>query len=121
MGLKDDVNRLRASLRGELESFELTDGTRFWFDEQEAYAELFLFGVGCLKAGRAEDRPEPPEIVRALAKAQDRRAAFDALAPTPFWPYEYDPFVESGELVHRSLVAGRDSDESACEDLSEPR
>ena len=64
--------------------------------------------------------PEPPEIVRALAKAKDRRAAFDALATAPFWPYEYEPFVRDGELVHRSLVAGRDVDDSTCVDLSEP-
>ena len=78
-------------------------------------------GTACPRAGRAAARPEPPEIVRAFTRAKNRRAAFDALAPSPFFPYEYEPFVESGELVHRSLVAGRDLDEAACEDLSEPR
>ena len=78
-------------------------------------------GTACLRAGRAAARPEPLELVRAFTRAKNRRAAFDALAPSPFFPYEYEPFVESGELVHRSLVAARDLDEAACEGLSEPR
>ncbi len=80
---------------------------------------MFLFGSDCMKAGRVVDRPEPPEIVRALVRAKDRRAAFDALEPIPFFPYQYEPFVERGELVHRSLIAGRDVNGEPCEDLSE--
>ena len=120
MGLRDQMSQLRASLRGQLSSFELADGTRYWFHEAEAFEELFLFGTACLRAGRAADRPEPPEIVRALAEAQDRRAAFDALGPLPFWPFEREAFVRDGLLIHRSLIAGRDVDGSACADLSEP-
>jgi hypothetical protein len=120
MGLRDELSRLRASLRGELESFELTDGNRFWFDPQAVGAELFLHGCACLRAGAPENRPEPPEILRALVRAKDRRAAFHALAPNPMFPYSYEAFVERGELVHRSMVAGRDVD-GACADMSEPR
>lgn len=121
MGLRNELHRLRSALRGQLSSFELEDGSRHWYDPEAACAELFLFGTACLRSGAPENRPEPPEMVRALVKAKDRRRALEALGPLPFWPYEYAPFVESGELVHRSLVAGRDLDESACEDLSEPR
>ncbi len=102
------MNRLRASLRGQLSSFELADGTRYWYDSQTAGAELFLHGTACLRAGAPANRPEPPEILLALVKARDRRAAFEALAPNPLFPYEYGPFVERGELVHRSMVVGRD-------------
>jgi hypothetical protein len=52
---------------------------------------LFLFGSDCMKAGRVVDRPEPPEIVRALVRAKDRRAAFDALEPIPFSPTSTSP------------------------------
>ncbi len=68
------------------------------------------------------DRPEPPEIVRAVAGAGDRRAALERVAPDPpmsFFAFERGPLVERGELVARSFVAGRDADDSAVEDLSE--
>ncbi len=120
MGLKGELQRLRAALRGSLSSFELAGGSKYWYSEEQAFEDLFMFGSECMKAGRVEDRPEPPEIVQALARAKDRRAAFESLEPIPFFPYEDEPFVERGELVHRSLVAGRDVDESTCADLSEP-
>jgi hypothetical protein len=121
MGLRDELRRVRASLRGELESFDLEGGAKRWYDPYAVGAELFLHGCACLRAGAPENRPEPPEILLALAKARDRRAAFAAVAPNPaLFPYEREAFVERGELVHRSLVAGRDADESAPSDLSEP-
>ena len=119
MGLKGELNRLRASLRGQLSSFELSDGSRFWYSEEQAFEDLFMFGSECMRAGRVEDRPDPPEIVRAFVKAKDRHAALDALEPIPFFPYEPEPFVERGLLVHRSLIAGRGLDGEPCEDLSE--
>ncbi len=119
MGIKGELHRLRAALRGALSSFELADGGRFWYDDTEAFKDLFLFGSACMRAGRVEDRPDPPEIVLALVKAKDRRAALDALEPIPFFPYEDEPFVERGELIHRSLIAGRGLDGEPCEDLSE--
>ena len=121
MGLRDELRRVRASLRGDFESFELVDGTRHWYDPEAVGAELFLHGCACLRAGAPENRPPPPEILRALVQAKDRRAAFAAVAPNPaMFPYERLALVERGDLVHRSLVAGRDADESAPSDLSEP-
>ena len=117
MGLKDELRRLRAALRGQLDSFELADGSRYWYDPEAVGAELFLFGCACLRAGAPEKRPPPPPIVLALVKARDRRAAFASLAPAPFWPYESESFFERGELVHRSMIAG-DVD-GATADLSE--
>jgi hypothetical protein len=119
MGLRDDLRRVRASLHGELDSFDLEGGRKHWYDPHAVGAELFLFGCACLRAGASENRPDPPEIVRALVKAKDRRAAFEALAPNPLFPYEYEALVERGELVHRSMISGRDVD-GTCADLSEP-
>ncbi len=114
------MHRLWASLRGQLSSFELADGSRYWYDDpQAACVELFLHAGACLRAGAPANRPPPPEIVRALARAKDRRAAFDALEPVPFFPYEYEAFIRDGLLVHRSLIAGRGLDGEPCEDLSE--
>jgi len=121
VGLRDELRRVRASLHDELASFDLADGSRFWYDPYAVGAELFVHGCACLRAGAPENRPPPPEILLALAEARDRRAAFAAVAPNPaLFPYEREAFVERGELVHRSLVAGRDADESAPSDLSEP-
>ncbi len=71
MGLRGRLNRLQTSLRGPLSSFELADGSRYWYDPDAAFPELFLFGVACLRAGPPHTRPEPPELVRALVKAKD--------------------------------------------------
>ena len=121
MGLRDELRRVRASLRGELESFDLEGGGTHWYDPHAVGAELFVHGCACLRAGAPENRPEPPEILLTLAKARNRRAAFAAVAPNPaLFPYEREAFVESGDLVHRSMIAGRVADESACADLSEP-
>ena len=121
MGLRDELRRVRASLHDELASFDLADGSRFWYDPYAVGAELFVHGCACLRAGAPENRPEPPEILRALVKAKDRRAAFTAVVPNPvLFPFGREALVERGELVHRSLVAGRDADESAPSDLSEP-
>ncbi len=108
--MRGRLRRLQAKLRGQFDYFELEGGGKHWYDPQAVGAELFLHGCACLRAGAPENRPEPPEIVRALARAKDRRAAFDALAPNPLWPYELEPFFERGELVHRSMIAGRDVD-----------
>jgi hypothetical protein len=118
--MRGRLRGLQAKLRGQLDYFELEGGGRHWYDPQAACAELFLHGCACLRAGAPENRPEPPEIVRALARAKDRRAALEAVAPSPLWPYEYEAFFERGELVHRSMVSGQGLDDSAWADLSEP-
>ena len=117
--MRGRLRRLQVAVRGALDYIELADGSRHWYDPAETAKELYLYSCDCARAGRVADRPEPPEIVRAVAGARDRRAALDALEPVPFWPYEDEPFFERGELVHRSLIAGRDVDEEPCEDLSE--
>jgi hypothetical protein len=74
MGLRDKMRRLENSLRGHLESFELEDGSRHYYDLQSG--EVFLHSMACL---RAQDEgkttfPEPPETVRAILRAKDRAA-----------------------------------------------
>ena len=72
--------------------------------------------MDCLRAQHdCEPFPEPPEtlkaIATAIARARDRRSALDQLyAGGSFGLFPYDPeaLVERGELVPRSLVAGRE-------------
>ena len=115
------MRRLEAAVRGTLDHIELADGSRYWYDPAETAKALYLYSCDCARAGRVADRPEPPEILHAVAGARDRRAALDRVAPDSplsFFVVEREPLVERGELVHRSFVAGRDADDSAVEDLS---
>jgi hypothetical protein len=122
VGLRDRIRRLERAARGSLGSFELETGKRYWYEPMEAGKALFLFGVDCGRADYVAERPEPPEIVEALVRAKDRRAAFETLygdAIALWFPYELAPFFENGELVHRSIVVGGDPNEPVP-DLSEP-
>jgi hypothetical protein len=101
-------------------SFILEDGSRYYFNPVSA--EIFLHSMDCLRAqGECEPFPEPPETVKAIARARDRSGALSELYPSGtfgVFPYEVEPLLERGELVPRSLVAGRELGEPT-EDLSE--
>ena len=116
--LRNLLRRLEKSAEGQADSFELADGTRFWYDPSEVFIEVFAHGSESLKADyRDEDRPEPPEILQALTKAKVRESAVWKLYPkgsSPFLVYDVDILVERGELVPRSMLAG-------CDDYWESR
>ena len=122
MGLRSWVKRLEHGARGSLESFVLVDGSRYYYDPQSG--ECFLHAMECMRAQHlgGEAFPEPPETIKALVRARDRAAALEQVAGGTFdvFPYEREALVERGELVPRSLVAGRGLGEpSEAEDLSE--
>jgi hypothetical protein len=114
------IKRLEVAARAGLESFVLEDGSRHYYDA--ARGGLFLHYLACMRAqGRGEITfPEPSETLRALVSARDRASALEQVAGGPFglFPYDEHVFVECGELVPRSLVAGRELGEP-IEDLSE--
>jgi hypothetical protein len=105
-------------MRGQLASFELADGSRFFYEPDAAQIELFLHGSKCLEADyRSEPRPEPPEVLQAVAKARDRRSAVERLYasdPVPFAAHDLEKLVERGELVPRSFLAGHSHEESVA-------
>ena len=116
------MQRLEKALRGKLGSFELREGGSYWFDPSNTYKELFLHASNSLRADyKGEPRPDPPEILRALARAKDRKAALEGLYPTGgsmlFSAYDLEALVERGELVPRPFAVGREVGERA-EDLS---
>ena len=117
MGLRAKMRPLEvlALARGKLESFELEEGSRHYFDRSSG--ERFLHNMACLRAqARGESTyPEPPETLWAILRAKDRRAAFEQVYhPGAFdiFPYDQEALVERGELVPRSMVAGRELGEA---------
>jgi hypothetical protein len=118
--LRGWIKRLERRARGDLPSFALTDGSRHYYNPESG--EYFLHACDCLRAhGDCEPFPAPPETIKALTRARNRAAALEAVCGGAFgqFPYERDALLERGELVPRSLVAGRELGEP-LPDLSEP-
>jgi hypothetical protein len=120
MGLRGWLKRLERDARGDLASFVLEDGSRYYFNP--ASGECFLHSMDCLGAqGEGKPFPEPPETLKAVARARDRRAAFHQLYPRgslSVFPYEVAALIERGELVSCSMVVGYELGEP-IPDLSE--
>jgi len=121
MGLRDKLRRLERDAREDLASFILEDGSRYYFNPVSG--DCFLHAMDCLRAqGDCAPFPEPPETLKAIAKARYRRAALSQLYPNGSFgvsPYEVEALIERGELVSRSMVVGRELGEP-LPDLSEP-
>ena len=122
MPLRNWIKRIEKAARGNLESFELLDRSRYYFDPLSG--ELFLHWCDCIRAGNPPDWPEPPEVVRKLCEAKDVRRALDEVVEGggAFSTFVYDTEVLINErrLEPRSLVAGREPHDQDVEDLSEP-
>ncbi len=125
---QDGIRRLleparpRLGLRGRLSSFELAGGSRHWFNPEYVHKGIFLYAAASMRADyKRQPRPEPPESLRVIAPARDRREAVETVFPgdgAVFSAYELKALVEYGELVPRSFVPGRELGEP-LEDLSE--
>ncbi len=110
MGLRAKVNRLQKAMRGKLDSFELADGGRFYFDPQDAFSITFVYFTDSMRSDwKREPRPEPPELLRAVADAKDRSEALHrVMGGSSFLPVDREALVERGQFVPRSLVAGEE-------------
>jgi hypothetical protein len=121
MALRSWLKRIEYAARGNLASFELLDGSRYYHNPQSS--ELFLHGTECLTVGNPDKWPEPPEAVRKVTEAKDPRAAPESIIGGGTWgtfPYDLEALVTEREIRPRSLVAGRDVYDQEGEDLSEP-
>jgi hypothetical protein len=72
------LERLRESLHGALESFELLDGTRYYYGRLATHKVMFVYALDA-QLGRAGDWHEPPEIYRKLLEARDPAAVLEKL------------------------------------------
>ena len=58
-------------------SFQLRDGSRFYYDAGEVHKEVFLRGMDFLKADSLEDQLEPQEVYRKLTEAKEPAAVLE--------------------------------------------
>jgi hypothetical protein len=102
------IKRLERASREELESFELLDGSRYYYDPTSA--ELFLHWTDCLRAGSAHNWPDPPEVVRKLTEARDVEQAMHKVCGEGWNCLVYDPgiLINERRLEPRGLVTRYD-------------
>jgi hypothetical protein len=67
MGLRDWIRRLERGAREDMDSFELRDGTHYYYDPDEISKALYIHAFNA-KGGRD---PEPPEIHTMACRAKD--------------------------------------------------
>ncbi len=99
--LRDALARLRREMRGELESFALADGSRYFYNPMEAHAAVFLHGVKCVTTDSPEDWPPPPEVYQKLTEARDPATVLERLtsAEAVEFPYDREALVSERRLV----------------------
>jgi hypothetical protein len=104
--LRTLLKNLKRDARGELESFVLEDGSRYYYDRLETYRELFLHAYD-LQLGMGDKWPEPPEIYLKICQAKDPAAVLERLRPensqgafvNPAELYDTDVLVYERRLV----------------------
>ena len=110
MGLRRTVKRLEKIVGGNRESFELHDGTRFFFDPDEVLPQMFAYFAASARAvHRGEERPYAPPIIYAIARARDRESAYLRVFPqSPAGSsmnfFDQDALLARGEVVPRPIV-----------------
>ena len=117
MGLKGKLGKLQKAMRGNLESFELRDGSRYYFDPEEAFVTTFRFFTDCMDATwKREPYPDPPQLLKMVVDAKDREEALSrVMNGGSHLPLDRSALVERGELLPRSLIAGRTYEEWMAE------
>jgi hypothetical protein len=103
------VKRLERASREDLESFELLDGGRYYFDP--ASPELFMHWYECGKAGSVHNWPEPPEVMRQLTQAKDAERAIELVRGEGSWDffvYDIEVLISERTLEPRGLVSRYD-------------
>jgi hypothetical protein len=74
------LKRLERDAREDLGSFELLDGSTYYYDGLETYKELFLHAYD-VQLGGGDKWPEPPEAYRKMCEAKDPAAVLEQFKP----------------------------------------
>jgi hypothetical protein len=109
-------------MRGTLEAIEQRDGTMFYFEPEEVSKDMFLFFSNSLIAVyHGEERPDPPQVVHAIARARDREKAFRTVFPEgpSFFVLDERALIEHGKIVPRRIAPSEKLDVSLVEDRPE--
>jgi hypothetical protein len=80
VGLRRWMKRLERDASEDLESFELLDGSTYYYDRLETYEELFLHAYD-VQLGDADKWAEPPEVYRKICEARDPAAVLERFKP----------------------------------------
>jgi hypothetical protein len=101
--MRSKLQRLERVARGNLEYFDLLDGSRYYYDRLETAKELFLHSIDCLRA--VEEWPESPEVYLKICQAKDVRGVLERFVPSdkPAWfidlPYDREVLISERRLV----------------------
>ena len=117
------MKKLEQSSSDVLSSFELLDGSRYFYAPGAA---IFMHSYDCV-GKNPHDWPEPPEVLGKLCEAKDMRVAFEAVMGggtdsfvyDDIFPYDPEVLVNERRLEPRSLIAGRAPYDQEVADLSE--
>ena len=74
------IRRLERAASEDLESFELLDGSTYYYDRLETYKELFMHAYD-VQLGDAHKWPGPPEVYRKLCEAKYPAAVLERFKP----------------------------------------
>jgi hypothetical protein len=78
---RHQLRQLERRARGRVRFFTLEDGARHYYRPEEAAAQLFAHSATCRRAQYlGEPLPEPPPVLKAVLRAQDRGMALEAVA-----------------------------------------
>lgn len=98
---RHQLRQLERRARGRVRFFTLEDGARHYYRPEEAAAQLFAHSATCRRAQYlGEPLPDPPPVLQAVLRAQDRGMALEAVAGQFFY-YDRDALIEQGQLVPR--------------------
>jgi hypothetical protein len=112
------IRRLERAASEDLESFELLDGSIYYYDRLETYWELFLHACD-VQLGDAHKWPEPPEVYRKMCEAKDPAAVLERFKPEnprsafidPAALFDTDALVNERRLVPISYEPPEDLSE----------
>jgi hypothetical protein len=116
--LRNWIKRLERRAREDLESFELLDGSTYYYDRLQTYKELFLHAYD-VQLGEAHKWPEAPEVYRKMCEAKDPAEVLEQFEPedpqrafvNPVELFDTDVLVRERRLVPLTYASPEDLSE----------
>lgn len=114
------IRRLERGAQEDLGSFELVDGSTYYYDRLETYKELFLYAYD-VQLGMGDKWPQPPEVYRKMCEAKDPARVLARFEPenpqsafvNPAALFDTDALIHERRLVPISYEPPEDLSEVA--------